>query len=415
MLWPDSTDSQAMTNLRRELHHLRSVLGATRQASLPTPGRSVGSRRPMNECDVADFVTAATAARQADKAGDDQAVHHRRRWMPSAATAGCCCPRPPRSGCWPNGTSCTGSACSCSTGSSALEESDALSEALEHAERRLALEPMEERSYQVLMRLQAAAGDRAAAIHTYHRCVSILDKELGVAPDAATVALYGRLVASDNDRARSTGVTERRAPGEPELVGRGRELADLYQWQQGISSGGAPLHLLRGEAGMGKSRLIREVVTRAVAAGHGVAVARCYAGPGRIALSPVAEWLGCAPMRANRQQVDPEWLAEVDRLLPTDASDRAATRPSPMVDAWQRHHFFEGLARALLQPTRPTLLVLDDLQWCDAETLAWLPMFLGFADGYPIELLGRRPRRADRRASGAGRHPARPARVRTLG
>ena len=27
LLWPDSTDAQALTNLRRELHHLRHVLG----------------------------------------------------------------------------------------------------------------------------------------------------------------------------------------------------------------------------------------------------------------------------------------------------------------------------------------------------------------------------------------------------
>jgi DNA-binding SARP family transcriptional activator len=27
MFWPESTDSQALTNLRRELHHLRQILG----------------------------------------------------------------------------------------------------------------------------------------------------------------------------------------------------------------------------------------------------------------------------------------------------------------------------------------------------------------------------------------------------
>ena len=53
----------------------------------------------------------------------------------------------------------------------------------------------------------------------------------------------------------------------------------------------------------------------------------------------------------------------------------AATRA--MVDAWQRHRFFEGLARALLGVGRPTLLVLDNLQWCDQETLAFLTFFLG--------------------------------------
>ncbi|HEY2269956.1 MAG TPA: hypothetical protein VGI96_45570, partial [Streptosporangiaceae bacterium] len=30
MFWPDSTDAQALTNLRRELHHLRQVLGEER-------------------------------------------------------------------------------------------------------------------------------------------------------------------------------------------------------------------------------------------------------------------------------------------------------------------------------------------------------------------------------------------------
>jgi predicted ATPase len=52
-----------------------------------------------------------------------------------------------------------------------------------------------------------------------------------------------------------------------------------------------------------------------------------------------------------------------------------------MVDAWRRHRFFEGLARGILAVGQPTLLVLDDLQWCDEETTAWLPFLLGRAAG----------------------------------
>jgi hypothetical protein len=48
-----------------------------------------------------------------------------------------------------------------------------------------------------------------------------------------------------------------------------------------------------------------------------------------------------------------------------------------MVDAWQRLRFFEGLARALLAVGRPMLLVLDNMQWCDQETLAFLTFSLG--------------------------------------
>ena len=57
-----------------------------------------------------------------------------------------------------------------------------------------------------------------------------------------------------------------------------------------------------------------------------------------------------------------------------------------MVDAWQRHRFLEGLARAFLGVGRPTLLVLEDLQWCDQETLAFLAFLLGLAPGGPVLL-----------------------------
>src|SRR6266576_4383232 len=39
LFWPDSTDAQALTNLRRELHSLRQVLGE--QPSLAVTGRDL--------------------------------------------------------------------------------------------------------------------------------------------------------------------------------------------------------------------------------------------------------------------------------------------------------------------------------------------------------------------------------------
>ena len=59
-----------------------------------------------------------------------------------------------------------------------------------------------------------------------------------------------------------------------------------------------------------------------------------------------------------------------------------------MADAWQRHRFFEGLARALMAVGRPLLLVLDNMQWCDQETLAFLTFFLGLASGTPVLVAG---------------------------
>jgi predicted ATPase len=50
--------------------------------------------------------------------------------------------------------------------------------------------------------------------------------------------------------------------------------------------------------------------------------------------------------------------------------------PPPLSEGWQRHHFFEALARTILKCPQPLLLVIDDLQWCDQETLEWLHYLL---------------------------------------
>ena len=41
LFWPDSTDAQALTNLRRELHHLRALLGDGDQSPLVVTARDL--------------------------------------------------------------------------------------------------------------------------------------------------------------------------------------------------------------------------------------------------------------------------------------------------------------------------------------------------------------------------------------
>ena len=96
--------------------------------------------------------------------------------------------------------------------------------------------------------------------------------------------------------------------------------------------------------------------------------------------------------------LDEVWAAEVDRLVPS--SDRAGSGPpQPMIDAWQRHRFFEGLVHAVLAPRRPTLLTIDDVQWCDAETLTWLNLLLRHGRDRPLLVI------ATTSSSPDGNHP----------
>ncbi len=63
-------------------------------------------------------------------------------------------------------------------------------QALPHARRWLALDPLHEASHRLLMRLYAAEGERAALVRQYEYCAQVLAVEIGVEPAPETVALY---------------------------------------------------------------------------------------------------------------------------------------------------------------------------------------------------------------------------------
>lgn len=113
----------------------------------------------------------------------------------------------------------------------ALERLIALSEdrrdyhaAIVYARRLLDHNPDSEASYRYLMRLHALNGDRAAALHTYHTCVTVLQRALGVPPDAATIALHQHLLDADG-----AGIAPEAPPADVvfPLVGRKAEWAQL--------------------------------------------------------------------------------------------------------------------------------------------------------------------------------------------
>ena len=70
------------------------------------------------------------------------------------------------------------------------------------------------------------------------------------------------------------------------------------------------------------------------------------------------------------------WLTDIARLHPELLAKRPEVAPPDrQLESWQRVRFFESLAHAFRQAA-PLLLVVDDLQWSDAETLEWLHYFL---------------------------------------
>lgn len=70
--------------------------------------------------------------------------------------------------------------------------------AIQHASEMVQLEPFRETAYQLLMRMHAAAGDRAEALRVFARCRELLRDELGVSPSPQTEAVYLEILRAES-------------------------------------------------------------------------------------------------------------------------------------------------------------------------------------------------------------------------
>ena len=383
LLWPESTDAQALTNLRRELHHLRQVLGD--DPSLVVTSRDLRwDDTKTCRVDVRVFDTERQAALAAAASGDHKGIL-RHATAAIAAYRGELLPGVYEDWLLDARAQLERQCVElCDLLVAARARAGDLAGAVETARRRVQLQPLEEVGYRTLMQVQADLGDRAGAVSTYHRCASVLERELGVVPDPLTRQAFQRLMADARPASRPPGGNP--GAGRPglaaaQLFGRSAELGVLQEAWRAAQARRRGLVLVRGGAGVGKTRLVAEVAEAARLQGAVVAVAQCFGAAGRLALAPVAEWLRSDAVQSAVASLDPVWRAEVSRLMPV-GSRGASLRGT--ADAGQRHRFFEGLARALLAVGRPLLLVLDNIQWCDQETLAFITFCLGLADGAQI-------------------------------
>jgi DNA-binding SARP family transcriptional activator len=240
--------------------------------------------------------------------------------------------------------------------------------------------PLDEHLHRVLIEALAGLGQRWEAIEAYERLREALDDAYAAEPEPETTALYRRLL---------TGQQKPRGPSLQPLVGRQQEWKQLLSAWQRASAGKSHLFLISGEAGIGKTRLAEELLGWAEQQGIATARTRSYGAEGRLALAPVTEWLRSYAIRQSLGQLADVWLSETARLLPELFDERPhLPRPEPMTEFGQRQRFFEALSRAVLAAPQPLLLLIDDLQWSDQETLQWLHFLLRFDPNKRLLVIG---------------------------
>lgn len=275
VLWPDSDEAQGRHSLRQALAELRKVFPDD-SGPLHTTKEWIALDSQQIEVDIHRFNSLML---QADTQALDQAIE----LYKGEFLEGC----NPHSDSFDEWLSSYRTDFSIRTASVLEQRLETLLQEQNHdqacyfAVRLLSIDPLREQAYRTLMQAHAKLGNQPAALRWYRRCQSVLQRELGIAPDQATQSLYTALFGNKTFPATpaipvppdirrgccSTRNTRKTASSKQRL---------LYLVESAINgildNIGGQGFLIRGEQATEKSALLEELT--ALAGSHGFSCCR---------------------------------------------------------------------------------------------------------------------------------------------
>ncbi|ESA37954.1 adenylate cyclase [Leptolyngbya sp. Heron Island J] len=381
-LWPETQNSQALANLRKELHYLRQVNAPIDSLLVIAPKTLYW--QPQIPCDV-DIVTFETALANAQNAEDETAIL-------ALETAMLECRSECQGELWLN---CDAEWIypeqvrirqnyirALARITQLLQSLGEIDRAIAFGQRWLQADPLDEGATQSLMKLYGEIGDRATALRIYHQCMTTLQAELGVNPSPKTAGIYQRLLMAEGETKTASELSEGTSleplplsvseSGQP-LVGRDNLLRTLEQWLFGTIDDSSPLLLLIGEPGIGKTRLLEALAETAThhhwqtCWGHAFAAEQ---------LRAYGVWIDL--LRSSFEETFGSLLAEFGVSAPAlqaPSPDRAQYQIPQYQAPQHRAQLLDKVVeelRTLATPKRPLLLLFDDIHWLDDSSITLL-------------------------------------------
>ncbi len=164
------------------------------------------------------------------------------------------------------------------------------------------------------------------------------------------------------------------------LVGRDEELSRLRSAFQDAQAGKSSIVVIHGEAGAGKSRILRELTSYAQSEGASVLTGR--GTEDKVPYSPwvelLREYVASVPSEVLRRMIAGN-PADLARLVP-DITVKLGTIPpvKSIGEQQDKIRLFETITQFLIAVSKeqPLLVLLDDMEWADQASIDLLEYFV---------------------------------------
>ncbi len=240
------------------------------------------------------------------------------------------------------------------------------------AEVLFALDPRSEQGVRMIVEARAMTGGAEGAEAAYRSFVETLRS--GERPAAETLELIERVrrlaEAASARGASASAPSERNLP----MVGRDIALGAARDALDRIRGGRFEFVLLKGDTGVGKTRLLDEIAKEAHLKGF-----RCLrASPAEleraIPLNPLVDALSVPVAKQHVQALDLPWRAVLSAVLPYHQAGKKPLEVPPIAEASLSRRLCDAFSILFsrMAATEPMLLVIDDIHWADSTTVAVL-------------------------------------------
>lgn len=237
--------------------------------------------------------------------------------------------------------------------------------AVQTASRLLGLDPLQEAVHRTLMRLHARRGRRTEALRQYQDCVTALRRELAVEPERETRELY-RSILREREAVATHPMPAAWTRDTP-LVGRDAELAMLESALGGALERGGGAALVLGEAGIGKSRIVAELASRAALRGARVLAGHCHETEQMV---PFRSWIEA--LKSGIDVADPAVGAALEPRHRSELARLFSEFGAPPASGGDDHvRLLEAMTALVVHAATlgPLVLVIEDLHWADEASL----------------------------------------------